>query len=135
MFAIAATRLQSRLGRGLVVTAICVSLGLQWAVLQGVAWTGMLISYARDASLIEAVAKTFDGDHPCPLCKAVAKGQQQEQKQTQLQPPAKKFEAVLVTLIHIVPPIGEAIDYPASLASATQRAQAPPWNPPKEAAA
>lgn len=133
MFAVAA-RLPSRLGRGMVVAAICVSIGLQWAVLQGVAWTGMLISYSRDVSLMEAVARTFDGEHPCPLCKAVVKGQQQEQKQKQVQPPAKKFEAVLVTLIHIVPPSGEAMAYPASEATATQRDHAPPWTPPKEEA-
>ena len=47
------------------------SLGL----LQTIAWTGMLISRAQTAPLSTAIATTFDGQHPCPLCKMI-----QEQK-------------------------------------------------------
>ena len=61
-------------------------LGLHWALLQAVAWTGMLINYSRDASLTEAVTKTFDGEHPCKLCNAIKQGRAEEKKQEQRQP-------------------------------------------------
>ncbi len=48
--------------------------GGHWGMLQVVAWTGMVITYSRDASLGEAVRKTFDGDHPCALCNEVSAG-------------------------------------------------------------
>lgn len=61
------------------------SLGLHWAALQLVAWTGMIVTYARDASVAEALSKTFDGEHPCKLCLAIKEGRAQEKKQEQQQ--------------------------------------------------
>jgi hypothetical protein len=53
---------------------------LHWLALQSLAWTTMLVENARRAPLSEAVAKTFDGSHPCDLCHAVAAGKKSEQK-------------------------------------------------------
>jgi hypothetical protein len=63
------------------VSAIVLGMGLHWAILQSVAWTGMIIRYSQSASLLEAIGKTFDGHHPCPLCKLVKAGKNSEQKQ------------------------------------------------------
>jgi hypothetical protein len=46
--------------------------GAPWAALQSVAWTTMLADNLRTHSLAEAVKQTFDGRHPCCLCKAIA---------------------------------------------------------------
>jgi len=70
----------------LIALALASSIGLHWAFLQAVAWAGMVISYSQQAPLTEAVAKTFDGQHPCPLCKQIAKGKRSEEK------PDYKFE-------------------------------------------
>lgn len=48
--------------------------GGHWGMLQVMAWTGMVISYSRDASLAEALSLTFDGEHPCALCCEVRDG-------------------------------------------------------------
>jgi len=40
----------------------------------------MVISYSHEASLTEALAKTFDGKHPCKLCKNIAESKQSEKK-------------------------------------------------------
>lgn len=48
---------------------------LHLPVLQVAAWTGMVVKYARDVPLGEALEMTFDGDHPCPLCKVIRKAQ------------------------------------------------------------
>ncbi len=68
------------------VASFCISLALflviggPWAVLQTVAWTKMMVDYSQGASVAEAVAKTFDGDHPCNLCTKISKVRQGEQK-------------------------------------------------------
>lgn len=79
------------------VLVLVLSLGLHWAVLQTVAWTGMIISYSRDASLSEALSKTFDGEHPCPMCKVIKKARAEEKQQEQKQvKPGSKMDLGLV---------------------------------------
>jgi len=69
-----------RLPRILIALALASSIGLHWAFLQSVAWVGMIVSYSQEAPLSEAVVKTFDGQHPCKLCKQIARGKQSEKK-------------------------------------------------------
>ena len=40
----------------------------------------MLAENLQSTSLSQALVKTFDGKHPCPLCKAVAAGKDAEKK-------------------------------------------------------
>lgn len=63
-----------------VLILLVVTVGGQWALLQSIAWTGMLIDYSRNVSMSDAICKTFDGKHPCCLCKAIATGRKSEQK-------------------------------------------------------
>ncbi len=63
-----------------IALALASSIGLHWTVLQVVAWAGMIVGYSQEAPLGEAVVKTFDGQHPCKLCKEIAKGKQSEKK-------------------------------------------------------
>ena len=70
----------ARLSRFLIVLALAGSIGLHWAFLQSVAWVSMVISYSEDATLTEALVKTFDGRHPCSLCKRIAQSNQTEKK-------------------------------------------------------
>ena len=46
----------------------------------------MAVSYAQNSTLSEALVKTFDGQHPCKLCKAVEEGKKSERKQTPEKP-------------------------------------------------
>jgi hypothetical protein len=71
----------SALQKWFVVGAIILGMGAHWAILQSVAWTGMVISYSQSSSFKEALEKTFDGKHQCRLCKLVKAGQRAEQKQ------------------------------------------------------
>ncbi len=51
------------------------------AMLQLCAWAGMLPSYfVQTGSVQQALSQTFDGDHPCPMCKAVSALKEQEEK-------------------------------------------------------
>ena len=68
-----------RFGKILLVIALAATLGAHWALLQSVAWTTMLADNLQTHSFSEAVARTFDGKYPCPICKAIAAGKKSEQ--------------------------------------------------------
>lgn len=70
----------ARLPRFLIALALASSIGLHWTLLQAVAWAGMIVGYSQEAPLGEAIVKTFDGQHPCKLCKHIAKSKQSEKK-------------------------------------------------------
>ena len=57
---------------------------LHLPLMQVVAWSGMLVSYSRANTVTEAVEMTFDGDHPCPMCKNIKKAQTSSAEQDQL---------------------------------------------------
>jgi len=70
----------ARRAKILVIAALVALTGAHWAALQTVAWTTMLANNLRTQSVCEAVSKTFDGEHPCPLCKAIAAAKKSEKK-------------------------------------------------------
>jgi hypothetical protein len=82
-----------------VVAALVLMTGAHWAALQTVAWTTMLADNLCHDSVAESVAKTFDGEHPCCLCKAIAAAKKSE----------KKTEAVSPTLKIEYPPVAEKL--------------------------
>jgi hypothetical protein len=75
----------------LVVVMLCVTLGFHWSLLQSAAWVGMMVDYSCQGSIKDAVTKTFDGQHPCPLCKLVREGKKSE-KTPQAQQIVKKID-------------------------------------------
>ena len=72
-----------------MVVALVLMTGLHWAALQTVAWTTMLADNLCGESFTTAVSQTFDGDHPCPLCKAIAAGKKAEKKCAAVSPNIK----------------------------------------------
>src|SRR3954467_3820383 len=81
----------SKLPKLLLVSLLCLSLGLHWLLLQSVAWIGMVVSYSQTDSIGIALVKTFDGQHPCKLCKVVQAGKSSERKQD-AQKPIQKLD-------------------------------------------
>ena len=70
-----------RIGRGLALIALLNFAGAHWIVLQSIAWSSMLAKHAQHSRLAEAVQKTFDGAHPCNLCKGMSRAQGTEKKE------------------------------------------------------
>jgi hypothetical protein len=68
------------LAKFILVLALACCIGLHWAFFQSLAWSSMLAENLRRDSLAQAVTHTFDGQHPCPLCKAIADGKKSEKK-------------------------------------------------------
>jgi hypothetical protein len=114
-----------------LVAALACSIGLHWAVVQSVAWMGMVVSYAQGGSFGDALAKTFDGNHPCPLCKEIAKGKQSEKK-SDLAPAIKKFECCYQAADFVFAPssIGWETRWPDSWLRSL--AHTPPVPPPRQ---
>lgn len=87
-----------RCAHWLLILALLVSVGGHWALLQTAAWTGMFVSHTQQGSLVEALSKTFDGEHPCALCKAVKRGHEEQQKQDSEAPEKLKKMALYAEL-------------------------------------
>lgn len=82
-----------RLGHVLLILALLGATGGHWAVLQTIAWADMLATNLQTESVSTAITKTFDGEHPCKMCKQISAGKKAEKKST-LPLQIKKLEFV-----------------------------------------
>lgn len=123
-----------RLSKWLVVLTLTLSVGGHWALLQSVAWTTMIAAnLSANDSFSEAVSKTFDGEHPCPLCKAIKAAKKSEEKKEASIPTLKKFE-----FVSQISPLAFAAPYAFTLVgwrveSFASFSTAPPVPPPRAA--
>ena len=79
-----------RLGLVLAALAFFSIAGGHWAVLQTFAWAEMLRDYTqKTGSVAVAVEQTFDGAHPCELCREIATAKAKEHKQNPAAPTGK----------------------------------------------
>jgi hypothetical protein len=114
----------------LVVAALVFSTGAHWAALQTVAWTTMLASNLRSDSLTQAVSKPFDGEHPCPLCKAIAAGKKSEKKSEAIAPVMKLEFPPVAAAVSLFPPAQFELMPPQTF-SANSSFSKPPVPPPR----
>jgi hypothetical protein len=122
----------ARFGKILIVLALVLSTGLHWAALQTVAWTTMLAANMTTSSLSEAVSDTFDGDHPCPLCKAITVGKKSEKQSDQTPLKLKlEFPPVAEKFVLIAPKAFEP--FTAETLTADFFSSQPPLPPPRAA--
>jgi hypothetical protein len=121
-----------RLPRLLIVLALACSIGLHWAFLQTLAWTTMLVNNLTSTSFSAALQRTFDGKHPCALCKAVAEGKKSEKKADTLLR-LKKFEGLSTPVVITVPPPSSFPTIEAPNAALEAVSHAPPTPPPRAA--
>lgn len=82
-----------RFGHLLLILALLGATGGHWAVLQTIAWAGMLATNLQTESVGEAISKTFDGEHPCKMCKQISAGKKAEKK-SELPLQIKKLEFI-----------------------------------------
>lgn len=105
--------------------------GGHWALLQTVAWTTMVHDYSRTGSLTEAVGKTFDGCHPCPLCQKIAKARTAEDSEGKIPTPTKAEKKAELFVAQAgaeipLPPEHSLVYGPAPFVSLPERFFAPP---------
>jgi hypothetical protein len=114
----------------LVVFTLVCAIGWHWTILQSIAWVNMVVSYSQNSTLPEAFVKTFDGKHPCRICKVVEKGKQSEKKQLLLKTETKiDFWLGPAAFALAVPP---SLDIcPVEPVSYLTRSESPPTPPPR----
>ena len=115
-----------------MAAALVSSIGLHWALFQSVAWVGMVITYSREATLTEALVKTFDGKHPCSLCNHIAQAQK-SQKKSDRHFELKKLEFISAAQVVTFPPPSRFQLLSAGNSSAPQLSETPPVPPPRHA--
>jgi hypothetical protein len=124
-------RLMTRCAKWLLVLALVASVGGHWMILQGVAWSTMLVRFAQSMPLVRAVACTFDGDHPCALCLVIKEGKKSEKKSDQESAPTKQLDWLLQATPQFVC-LGSPPPCPDSPPAAPHvRCEPPPVPPPR----
>jgi hypothetical protein len=112
--------------------AILLAFGGHWMMLQSFAWGRMLVENSRHESLGRAIAKTFDGKHPCKLCLAINKAKSGEKRADQ-QKPAGKIEGVMFNRF---PDLRAVAEFPSIIPAHNALkdwSEPPPYPPPRQA--
>ena len=113
-----------------MVAMLVFATGGHWLMLQSVAWVKMTVDFSRSEALSSALKKTFDGQHPCQLCKLVNEGKKSE-RERELQKLDVKFDffcASEVLLVNSPPPYPQII---SPFSAFNSRADSPPSPPPR----
>lgn len=113
-----------------MIVAVLMATGTHWVVLQSIAWTGMLAENLHTNSLPKAIACTFDGKHPCCLCKEIAK-HKQSGKKSDLQLELKKLEFPYSKIKFVFCPPSDFREVRAADQSGPLLTHAPPVPPPR----
>jgi hypothetical protein len=113
-----------------MVLAVLAAMGTHWTVLQSLAWTRMLADNLGSYSFTEAVQKTFDGKHPCVLCKVISAGKKSEQKR-EFTAQMEKLEFPPVKESPVLIPPSDFQLMPRANTFAHSLTQKPPTPPPR----
>jgi hypothetical protein len=120
----------ARIGRCVVAVALCSSIGGHWLGLQSIAWATMIANYSQHCSVGHAIMQTFDGKHPCDLCKHISKGKDAERKQDNERGAAKADLICVIRQYMLLPPF-VLFDYSELITSPGCNSQQPPSPPPR----
>jgi hypothetical protein len=99
-----------RAGQYLLIGALIISMGGHFALLQTIAWGNMLVDFSSKSSIAEAVEKTFDGGHPCSLCKALKKSKSEDEKKPVLRSESR-MEVILPVSVKVPFPRSTAVTF------------------------
>ena len=119
-----------RMGQWLTVLTLVFATGGHWAFLQSIAWVRMTADFSRTDSWSVALKKTFDGRHPCNLCKAVTEGKRAEKREAALKVDIKLDFFLGAQGLALTPPTPADVNFPPPLRDA-RGGDAPPTPPPR----
>ena len=124
------------IGLAACLWAVLAMSGGQWVALQALAWVRITMEFSQQATLGTAIAKTFSGKYPCPLCMRVQAGVRHEQQQTQKIPWLKteKLPEVVWQLRCLIAPPAPTVHAPDAVFASDfcfAFAESPPTPPPR----
>jgi hypothetical protein len=90
----------------------------------------MVINYSQHCSLVKAVQQTFDGAHPCDLCKRISKANDAEKKPDNQRGTARADLICVVRQFALLPPF-YPVDYSELAGFLVSGSQEPPFPPPR----
>jgi hypothetical protein len=122
--------MRTKIARAIVVFALVCAIGGHWAILQSVAWVNMVVDFSQTSTLGSAITKTFDGKHPCALCKAVQEGKASEGNQTSLKVETKLDFWLASASLLLEPPLPFVV-LPGKSSTPLLRPETPPTPPPR----
>lgn len=125
--------MRNRAAQLFIAVLLIVSIGGHWAFLQSVAWVTMVLDYSQNAPITVAVERTFDGKHPCSLCKIVKHGKETEQKQEAIKLKGKVDSWLLSRAVSFDSPRVTAQPIAAPAFFFHTRGDSPPVPPPRTA--
>lgn len=120
-----------RIGQLLVLLPLIAAIGGHWAILQSIAWTSMLADNLREGTVTEAVNRTFDGEHPCSMCKQIAEGKKSEKKSDALNLKVTKLEFATAQIGFVFTAPATFQPFSVLHSTAESYAEAPPVPPPR----
>lgn len=103
-------------------------------LMQAVAWAGMAVSYSARSGLAEGLKQTFDGEHPCAMCKKIAAAKQSEESPAKPAAPAPVKLVCLPSAPADLPAAAVRLTeerYPLANAELPLRPARPPSPPPR----
>ncbi|CAB4242819.1 conserved protein of unknown function [Methylacidimicrobium sp. AP8] len=89
----------------LAFLAACHLAGGHWLFWQGAAWAGMLLRYAHSYGVETGFAMTFDGKHPCPICKKVVKEKSKEHQSSRTERSRDELGFFCLSAASVLPPL------------------------------
>jgi ssDNA-binding Zn-finger/Zn-ribbon topoisomerase 1 len=120
----------NRLGKVLTTFALICVIGGHWAALQGLAWTTMIAENLRTDSIGDALSKTFDGQHPCPICRQIAAAKKSEKK-SEFSTSLKKLEFIGKDAAFVLSAPTHFTLLPTETPTMRELAHKPPTPPPR----
>jgi hypothetical protein len=120
-----------------LLLVVALSMGLHYAVVQMVAWVNMTVEYSQTMPMSEALVMTFDGKHPCELCKLVEKelgNSESDGKSTPEKKQELKFPPV-ISWVDGIPLLCGSFEFLFTVESddrARFRRERPPLPPPRD---
>lgn len=98
----------------MIAVALFLTTGGHLALLQGIAWTTMVRDFAKTESLGAALEKTFDGKHPCSLCKKISQTGSAQKDSAPAPTKIKLSEFIAHPQRLLAPPSPKPFSYPAA---------------------
>ena len=125
-----------RIGWLASLLAVFAAGGGHWMALQSVAWARMLVTYSQQADFATALEQTFDGAHPCPMCKKISQDRAQERSEQPAGAPSVSRaapETLCLAAGQDIPPVPVHLVFARAdaLAAPPELAQPPPTPPPR----